>query len=163
MITAGLPGAQTGFALEDFRAAVSKYKGMSEKNLREHIAYFLDHTVPVAKASGVRLCCHSDDPAFTPFLGTPRSVGSSEGYKFLLDHGCGANLILGLFEMAEIIKTTRFRVVEAAIKVSGGSMDLKDEALDDAHQAEIDKIGRKIAFIKIPFATGEQGICAQLR
>ncbi len=269
MITAGLPGAQTGFTLDDFREAVAKYAGMSERELREHIAYFLDHTVPIAKASGVRLCCHSDDPAFTPFLGTPRSVGSAEGYKFLLDHGCGANfcigslmanegnrditvvireiaeyglakgmtideifphihlrpietdgknfreghhaehreelakvvhtlvdlgwqgvfrpdhapssdhgfgrpgydfigrgyganLILGLFEMAEIVKTTRFRVVEAAINASGGNMDLKEAALEAAHAAEIDKIGRKIAFIKIPFATGENGVCAQI-
>lgn len=270
MITAGLPGAQAGFTLEDFRAAVSKYEDMSEDDLREHIAYFLDNTVPVAKASGVRLCCHSDDPAFTPFLGTPRSVGSAEGYKFLLDHGCGANfcigslmaneknrditiaireiaeygfakgmsideifphihlrpietdgknfreghhaehreelakvvhtlvdlgwqgvfrpdhapssdhgfgrpgydvigrgyganLLLGLFEMAEIIKTTRFRVVEAAIKASGGNMDLKEEALEAAHQAEIDKVARKIAFIKVPFAYGEEGLCAQIQ
>lgn len=270
IITAGLPGAQAGFTLDDFRTAVSKYEGMNEADLREHIAYFLDHTVPVAKAVGVRLCCHSDDPAFTPFLGTPRSVGSSKGYKFLLDHGCGANfcigslmaneknrditivireiaeyglskgmtieeifphihlrpietdgknfreghhaehreelakvvytlvdlgwqgvfrpdhaptsdhgigrpgydfigrgyganLILGLFEMAEIIKTTRFRVVEAAIKASGGNMDLKEEALEAAHKAEVDKIGRKIAFIKIPFVTGEQGPCSQIQ
>ena len=243
---------------------------MSEEDLREHIAYFLDHTVPVAKASGVRLCCHSDDPAFTPFLGTPRSVGSSEGYKFLLDHGCGANfcigslmaneknrditivireiaeyglakgmsideifphihlrpietdgknfreghhaehreelakvvhtlvdigwqgvfrpdhapssdhgigrpgydvigrgyganLILGLFEMAEILKTTRFRVVEATIKACGGDMALKEEAFDAARQAENEKIARKIAFIKVPFAFGEQGVCACLK
>ncbi|MBL7016567.1 MAG: mannonate dehydratase [Kiritimatiellales bacterium] len=269
MITAGLPGAQAGFTLDNFRDAVAKYESMSEADLREHIAYFLDHTVPVAKEAGVRLCCHSDDPAFTPFLGTPRSVGSSEGYKFLLDHGCGANfcigslmanehnrditvaireiaeyglakglsideifphihlrpietdgknfreghhaehreelakvvhtlvdlgwqgvfrpdhaptsdhgigrpgydfigrgyganLILGLFEMAEIVKTTRFRVVEAAIKASGGDMNLKEKALEAAHQAEIDKIHRKIAFIKIPFAFSEQGICAKI-
>jgi len=269
IITAGLPGAQAGFTLEDFRDAVAKYANMDEAELHEHIAYFLDHTVPVANAAGVRLCCHSDDPAFTPFLGTPRAVGSSEGYKFLLDHGCGANfcigslmanesnrditvvireiaeyglakgmaideifphihlrpietdgknfreghhaehreelakvvhtlvdlgwqgvfrpdhapssdhgigrpgydfigrgyganLILGLFEMAEIIKTTRFRVVEAAIKASGGDMELKEEALNAAHTAEVDKIGRKIAFIKVPFSHSEKGICAQL-
>ncbi|HKL21584.1 MAG TPA: mannonate dehydratase [Tichowtungia sp.] len=270
MITAGLPGAQAGFTLDDFRDAVSKYEGMDEDDLREHIAYFLDSTVPVAKAAGVHLCCHSDDPAFTPFLGTPRSVGSSEGYKFLLDHDCGANfcigslmanehnrditlvireiaeygfakgmtieeifphihlrpvetdgknfreghhaehreelakvvhtlvdlgwqgvfrpdhapssdhgigrpgydvigrgyganLILGLFEMAEILKTTRFRVVEAAIKASGGDMALKEEAFEAAHQAEVDKIARKIAFIKIPFSTGEQGTSMEIK
>jgi mannonate dehydratase len=270
IITSGLPGAQAGFTLDDFRRAVAKYEGMSADDLREHIAYFLDHTVPVAKEAGVRLCCHSDDPAFTPFLGTPRSVGSAQGYKFLLDHGCGANfcigslmaneknrditlvireiaeyglakgmsieevfphvhlrpietdgknfreghhaehreelakvvhtlvdlgwqgvfrpdhaptsdhgigrpgydfigrgyganLILGLFEMAEIIKTTRFRVVEAAIKASGGDMALKEEAFAAAHQAEIDKIARKIAFIKIPFAIGEDGACTEIK
>ncbi|MDD3277159.1 MAG: mannonate dehydratase, partial [Kiritimatiellales bacterium] len=95
MITAGLPGAQAGFTLSDFRAAVAKYENMDEKELRKHIAYFLDHTVPVAQAAGVRLCCHSDDPAFTPFLGTPRTVGGCKGYKFLLDHGCGANFCIG--------------------------------------------------------------------
>lgn len=270
MITAGLPGAQAGFTLDDFRAAVAKYADMGQKELREHIAYFLDHVVPVARASGVRLCCHSDDPAFTPFLGTPRIVGGCNGYKFLLDHGCGANicigslmadaknrdittmireiaeygrikgmsidevfphihlrpietdgknfreghhaehreelakvvhtlvdlgwqgvfrpdhaptsdhgfgrpgydvvgrgyganLILGLFEMAEIVKTTRFRVVEAAIKASGGDMNRKEEAMEAAHQAEVDKISRKIAFIKIPFAHGAQDVCAVLK
>ena len=75
MITAGLPGAQEGFSLDDFRAAVSKYEGMSVEVLQEHIAYFLDAVVPVANAAGVRLCCHADDPAFSPFLGTPRAVG----------------------------------------------------------------------------------------
>ncbi|MEN7973080.1 MAG: mannonate dehydratase [Verrucomicrobiota bacterium] len=95
MITAGLPGAQAGFSLEDFRTAVAKYENMDEKELREHIAYFLDHVVPVAKEAGVRLCCHSDDPAFTPFLGTPRAVGGCAGYKFLIDHGCGSNICIG--------------------------------------------------------------------
>lgn len=270
MITAGLPGAQSGFTLSDFRAAVAKYENMDEKELRKHIAYFLDQVVPVANAAGVRLCCHSDDPAFTPFLGTPRTVGGCKGYKFLLDHGCGANfcigslmanaknrdithmireiadygqmkgmgideifphihlrpietdgknfreghhaehreelakvvhtlvdlgwqgvfrpdhaptsdhgfgrpgydvigrgyganLILGLFEMAEIIKTTRFRVVEAAIKASGGDMALKEEAFAAAREAEVDKVGRKIAFIKVAFAHSEQDICAILK
>ncbi len=269
MITAGLPGAQEGFTLDDFREAVSKYEGMSLEVLQEHIAYFLDAVVPVASAAGVRLCCHADDPAFSPFLGTPRAVGGSAGYKFLLDHGCGVNmcigslmanetnrdittvireiaeygqmkglsidevfphihlrpietdgknfreghhaehreelakvvhtlvdlgwqgvfrpdhapqsdhgfgrpgydvigrgygaqLLMGLFEMAEIIKTTRFRSVEAAIKASGGDMARKEEAFEAARKAEAEKIGRKIAFIKVPFAYSDQGVVAKL-
>ncbi len=262
MITAGLPGAQEGFTLADFRSAVAKYEDMSLEVLQEHITYFLNAVVPVAQTAGVRLCCHADDPAFSPFLGTPRAVGGSAGYKFLLDHGCGVNmcigslmanesnrditavireiaeygqikgmsmedvfphihlrpietdgknfreghhaehreelakvvhtlvdlgwqgvfrpdhapqsdhgfgrpgydvigrgygaqLLLGLFEMAEIVKTTRFRVVEAAIKASDGDMALKEEALEAARKAEVDKIGRKIAFIKVPFIFGK--------
>lgn len=269
MITAGLPGAQEGFTLDDFRAAVSKYEGMSVETLREHIAYFLDAVVPVAKAAGVRLCCHADDPAFTPFLGTPRAVGGVSGYKFLLDHGCGVNmcigslmanesnrdittvireiaeygqlkglsvdevfphihlrpietdgknfreghhadhreelakvvhtlvdvgwqgvfrpdhapqsdhgfgrpgydaigrgygaqLLLGLFEMAEIIKATRMRSVEAAIRASGGDMSKRDEAMKAAAEAEAKRIGKKIAFIKVPFVYGEKGVVASL-
>lgn len=270
MITAGLPGAQAGFTLENFRTAVAKYKGMSEADLRKNIAYFLDHVVPTASASGVLLCCHSDDPAFTPFLGTPRAVGDSKGYKFLLDHGCGANLcigslmvnaknrdittmireiaeyglakgmsieeifphihlrpvetdgknfreghhaehreelakvvhtlvdigwkgvfrpdhapssdhgfgrpgydaigrgyganlILGLFEMAEIIKTTRAPTVEAAIRACGGKMELKEEAIRAARAAETEEIHKKTAFIKIPFAYDGKRACTGLK
>jgi mannonate dehydratase len=269
MITAGLPGAQAGFTLDDFRAAVAKYEGMSGDELREHIAYFLDHTVPVATEAGVRLCCHSDDPAFTPFLGTPRSVGSSEGYKFLLDHGCGANfcigslmanehnrditiaireiaeyglakgmtidaifphihlrpietdgknfreghhaehreelakvvhtlvdlgwqgvfrpdhaptsdhgfgrpgydvigrgyganLILGLFEMAEIIKASREETVEATIAACDGNPALRDQAIAAARKAEEDFICKKIAFIKASFAYSEKDVSYSL-
>jgi mannonate dehydratase len=269
MITAGLPGAQKGFTLADFRAAVAEYEGMSIETLREHIAYFLDAVVPVAAAAGVRLCCHADDPAFTPFLGTPRAVGGAEGYKFLLDHGCGVNLcigslmanesnrdittvireiseygrlkgmsmeeifphihlrpietdgknfreghhaehreelakvvhtlvdlgwqsvfrpdhapasdhgfgrpgydvigrgygaqlLLGLFEMAEIVKATRAKTIEAAIEACGGDTQLRDKAIEAAGEAEARQIGKKIAFIKIPFVFGEQGVCASL-
>lgn len=269
MITAGLPGAQSGFNLEDFRQAVAQYADMDAAKLREHITYFLRQVVPVARAAGIRLCCHSDDPAFSPFLGTPRTVGGGEGYKFLMDHGCGANfcigslmaneanrditdvirelaeygklkgmsideifphihlrpietdgknfqeghhaehreelakvvhtlvslgwqgvfrpdhapssdhgigrpgydvigrgyganLILGLFEMAEILKATRFKVVEATIKACGGDMQLKKEAVEAASDAEIQEIREKIAFIKVPFVTSKLDICAQL-
>lgn len=269
MITAGLPGAQEGFTINDFRAAVSKYEGMSVEVLQEHIAYFLDAVVPVANAAGVRLCCHADDPAFSPFLGTPRAVGGSAGYKFLLDHGCGVNmcigslmanegnrditnvireiaeygrmkgmsmedifphihlrpietdgknfreghhaehreelakvvhslvdlgwqgvfrpdhapasdhgfgrpgydvigrgygaqLLLGLFEMAEIIKATRAQTIEAAIRASKGDIHLRDEAIKAAGTAEAEQIGKKIAFIKVPFVFGEQGVMASL-
>jgi len=269
MITAGLPGAQEGFSIEDFRKAVAQYEGMSVAELQEHIAYFLDQVVPVANAAGVRLCCHADDPAFSPFLGTPRAVGGAEGYKFLLDHGCGVNLcvgslmpneenrniteliyeiseyghlkgmsidevfphihlrpietdgknfreghhaehreelakivhalvnvgwqgvfrpdhapssdhgfgrpgydiigrgygaqlLLGLFEMAELIKATRINMIEAAIKASGGDMKLREKALKAATEAEAEQINNKIAFIKVPFVFSEKGVCASL-
>ncbi|MDT8389613.1 MAG: mannonate dehydratase [Lentisphaeria bacterium] len=267
MITAGLPGAQEGFSLDDFRLAVAKYAGMSGDDLRDHIAYFLDEVVPVAVAAGVRLCCHADDPAFTPFLGTPRTVGGAEGYKFLLDHGCGVNLcigslmaneknrdittvvheiveygrlkgmsaedifphihlrpietdgknfreghhaehreelakvvhalvtigwqgvfrpdhapapdhgfgrpgydaigrgygaqvILGLFEMAEILKATRAPVIAAAIKAAQGNPKLKQAAIQAAVEEETRQIAKKISFIKIPFVFSDQGVCA---
>lgn len=269
MITAGLPGAQAGFSIENFRAAVAKYEGMSEKELQQHIAYFLDSVVPVAQAAGVRLCCHSDDPAFTPFLGTPRTVGGCKGYKFLLDHGCGsnfcigslmanaknrditsiireiaeygrlkgmsiedvfphihlrpietdgknfreghhaehreelakvvhtlvdlgwqgvfrpdhaptsehgfgrpgydvigrgygANLILGLFEMAAITKAARTKAVEAVITACNGDMTRREDAILASAKAEAEYIRKKISFIKVPFVYSAQDICAAL-
>lgn len=103
MIVAGLPGAQASFgpnaSLEEklaiFREAVLKYKGMTVETLRANIDYFLKRVVPNAKAAGVMLCSHPDDPAYSPFLGTPRAVGSVEGYQFLLDRGCGVGLCFG--------------------------------------------------------------------
>ena len=41
------------------------------------------------------LNCHPDDPSYSPFLGTPRAVGDVNGYKFLLDRGCGVGLCFG--------------------------------------------------------------------
>ena len=95
MITAGLPGAQEGFTLDDFRTAVRQYEKLTVDDLRENISSFLDQVIPVAKDAGVRLCCHIDDPAFSPFLGTPRAVGTLDGCRFLLDQGCGINLCVG--------------------------------------------------------------------
>jgi mannonate dehydratase len=95
MITAGLPGANEGFTLDDFRKAVTRYHGMTVDQLRKNIAYFLDEIIPVAHKNDIRICCHADDPSFSPFMGTPRAVGDIEGYKFLLDHGCGVNLCVG--------------------------------------------------------------------
>lgn len=258
MITAGLPGAQEGFSLDDFRRAVNQYTGMTVSDLRKNIAYFLDAVRPTAAKAGIRLCAHADDPSFSPFLGTPRAVGSSDGYRFLLDHGCGVNLcvgslmpneqnrditaliyeiaeygkskgmspeeifphihlrpvetdgknfreghhaehreelakivhalvdigwagvfrpdhapssdhgfgrpgydvigrgygaqlLLGLFEMAEIVKTTRKPAVEAAIKAAGGDLDKVEEAHEAYVRKQAEDIGEKIPFIKLPF------------
>ncbi|MDP9128651.1 MAG: mannonate dehydratase [Pseudomonadota bacterium] len=103
MIVAGLPGAQASFGPNDplekkldiFREAVLKYEGMTVADLRENIDYFLKAVVPNAKAAGVMLCSHPDDPAYSPFLGTPRAVGDVAGYKFLLDRDCGVGLCFG--------------------------------------------------------------------
>lgn len=259
MITAGLPGANEGFTLEDFRKAVIRYHGMSVEKLRENIAYFLDAVVPVAEENNIRLCCHADDPSFSPFMGTPRAVGCVEGYKFLIDHGCGVNLcvgslmaneenrditsviyeiagygknkgmdihqifphihlrpietdgknfreghhaehreelakivhalvdvgwqgvfrpdhapspdhgfgrpgydligrgygaqlLLGLFEMAEITKATREMSIRAAVEASGGDLSKLNEAIKAAAESEEEQIKEKIPLIKMPFS-----------
>ena len=264
MISAGLPGAQEEFSLTDFRAAVERYRNMTVDKLRENIAYFLDRVTPAAREAGVRLCCHSDDPAFSPFMGTPRAVGTIEGYKFLLDHDCGvglctgslmpnegnrdivaviyelaeygrqkgltpneifphihlrpietdgknfregyhayhreelakivhalvdigwqgvfrpdhapacdhgfgkpgydivgrgygAQLLLGLFEMGEIIRATRPENVDAIIQACNGDPSKREEALEAATKKKREQIQQLIAHIKIPFAYNQYG------
>ncbi len=134
MIVAGLPGAQASFGegaglekkLEVFRDAVLKYKGMTVQQLRENIAYFLDAVVPHAKAAGVRMNSHPDDPAYSPFLGTPRAVGNVEGYKFLLDHGCGVGLCFGSLTPNEANRDVMSFVKELAEYGASKGMGIND-------------------------------------
>jgi hypothetical protein len=64
----------------------------------------------------------------------------------VIGRGYGANLILGLFEIAKITKA-----VEAAIIVSNGDMSKREEAIKAAVHAEAEYIRKKITLIKIPF------------
>ena len=80
----------------------------------------------------------------------------------MIGRGYGANLLLGLFEMAEITKAARTQVVAAVIDACGGQSELRDAAIQAAGDAEEEFIRKKIAFIKVPFAYSEQGICAVL-
>jgi len=58
-ITAGLPGANDNWSVEDVRALL-------------------------AEKLGVRLCCHPDDPPFS-LLGLPRVMSSSDDYAAVMD------------------------------------------------------------------------------
>ncbi|MCD1126207.1 mannonate dehydratase [Jinshanibacter sp. LJY008] len=81
-IIAGLPGAEEGYTLEQFRKHLSTYDGIDKAKLREHMAYFLKAIVPVAEACGLRLAVHPDDPP-RPILGLPRIVSTIEDMQWL--------------------------------------------------------------------------------
>lgn len=83
-IIAGLPGAEEGYTLDQFRARLAEYDGIDKARLREHMAYFLKAIVPVAEASGVRLAVHPDDPP-RPILGLPRIVSTIEDMQWMKD------------------------------------------------------------------------------
>jgi mannonate dehydratase len=83
-IVAGLPGANEHWTLEDVRAQLATYDGISADRLRGNLVDFLSEVVPTAEALGVRLCCHPDDPPF-PLLGLPRVMSSSDDYALVLD------------------------------------------------------------------------------
>lgn len=83
-IIAGLPGAEEGYTLEQFRARLADYDGIDKARLREHFAFFLRHIVPVAEEVGVRLAVHPDDPP-RPILGLPRIVSTVEDMQWIVD------------------------------------------------------------------------------
>ncbi|WP_159565784.1 mannonate dehydratase [Budvicia diplopodorum] len=83
-IIAGLPGAEEGYTLDQFRAHLATYDGIDKAKLREHMGYFLKQIVPVAEAAGLKLAVHPDDPP-RPILGLPRIVSTIEDMQWLKD------------------------------------------------------------------------------
>jgi mannonate dehydratase len=83
-VTMGLPGSTESMTLDDVRAHLAEYEGISPDRLRQHFVDFLSEVVPVAEEVGVRLCCHPDDPPF-PLLGLPRIMSTAADYRHILD------------------------------------------------------------------------------
>lgn len=81
-IIAGLPGAEEGYTLEQFRARLAEYDHIDKAQLRENMAVFLRAIVPVAEEVGVRLAVHPDDPP-RPILGLPRIISTIEDMQWL--------------------------------------------------------------------------------
>ncbi|KFK97853.1 MULTISPECIES: mannonate dehydratase [unclassified Serratia (in: enterobacteria)] len=81
-IIAGLPGAEEGYTLEQFRARLAEYDHIDKAQLRENMALFLRAIVPVAEEVGIRLAVHPDDPP-RPILGLPRIVSTIEDMQWL--------------------------------------------------------------------------------
>ncbi|MFN4079453.1 MAG: mannonate dehydratase [Saprospiraceae bacterium] len=82
-ILAGLPGAEEGYDLKRFAAALAEYAAIGEAELRGHLYDFVSEVGPVAEEAGVRLAIHPDDPPFGLF-GLPRVVSTGDDLRGLL-------------------------------------------------------------------------------
>lgn len=60
-IIAGLPGAEEGYTLDQFRERLALYNNIDENQLRENLRYFLQKIVPVCEEENVVLAIHPDD------------------------------------------------------------------------------------------------------
>ncbi len=83
-IIAGLPGSELSHGREDIRAAIARYHGMSDDDLRSTLIEFLRQVVPAAEEVGARLCLHPDDPPISLF-GLPRVVSTADDYARLFE------------------------------------------------------------------------------
>ncbi len=84
-ILAGLPGAEEGYKLEDFRLALDSYRDITGAELSENLSSFLKEIIPVAEKHGIRMALHPDDPPF-PILGLPRVVSTAEDIERILSN-----------------------------------------------------------------------------
>ncbi|MBA2392456.1 MAG: mannonate dehydratase [Ktedonobacteraceae bacterium] len=57
---------------------------VSEEQLWENFAYFLERVVPVAEQAGVKMALHPDDPPISPIRGVGRIFTSVEAFKRML-------------------------------------------------------------------------------
>ncbi|MFC5471155.1 mannonate dehydratase [Cohnella suwonensis] len=60
------------------------YKGVTEADLRQNLAYFLKQIVPVAELHDIKMAIHPDDPPYSIF-GLPRIVKNRDDIREILD------------------------------------------------------------------------------
>lgn len=83
---AGMPRLEAwakGYAPEELRDALGRYRSIDGDGLFAHLAAFLHDVVPVAEELGVRLAIHPDDPPWSIF-GLPRIVSDAAGIRRIL-------------------------------------------------------------------------------
>jgi len=79
----GLPGSEEAFDLATFQGLLDNYKYIGDKQLREHLYYFIQQVAPVAQEVGINLCIHPDDPPKS-LMGLPRVVSTEEDLQLLM-------------------------------------------------------------------------------
>jgi mannonate dehydratase len=82
-ILAGLPGAEEGYSLEEFKEVLAAYKNIDDAALRKNLYGFIAQIAPVAESVGVKLTIHPDDPPYSIF-GLPRVVSTEKDLETLL-------------------------------------------------------------------------------
>jgi mannonate dehydratase len=76
----------TSFDSADLQDAPPTELGpISEAELWENLAYFLERVLPVAERANVKLAMHPDDPPLSPIRGVGRIMRSLENFQRLLD------------------------------------------------------------------------------
>lgn len=83
-VTMGLPGAASGWTVQEVRDKLATYEKIDRSQLRDHLAYFLRAVVPVAEECNVCLAIHPDDPPIS-LLGLPRVVSTEADARYIID------------------------------------------------------------------------------
>ena len=85
--TGDLPGWAQAYSRDELASLLAAYRGVTDEQMWEHLAYFLERVVPVAEEAGVVMALHPDDPPW-PIFGLPRIItdfGALERVLSLVD------------------------------------------------------------------------------
>jgi mannonate dehydratase len=80
-----LPGWDASYTKDDMQQLIDAYKDVTEEDLWNNLAYFLERVIPVAEEAGVKMAIHPDDPPW-PIFGLPRIVSSISHLRRLTEH-----------------------------------------------------------------------------
>ncbi|MFL5616349.1 MAG: mannonate dehydratase [Gemmatimonadaceae bacterium] len=78
-----LPGWAHAYTRDEMGSLLAAYRGVTNEEMWEHLAYFLERVVPVAEEAGVVMALHPDDPPW-PIFGLPRIVTDAAALERVL-------------------------------------------------------------------------------
>jgi len=71
--TGDLPGWAHAYSRDEMASLLAAYRGITNEQMWENLAYFLERVVPIAEEAGVVMALHPDDPPWSIF-GLPRII-----------------------------------------------------------------------------------------
>lgn len=80
----------TGFDVDDLADLPARSPAITEEQMWDNYAYFLDAVLPVAEECGVQLALHPDDPPVSPFRGVARVMRSVDALERAMRMGHGS-------------------------------------------------------------------------
>jgi len=81
--TGALPGWAAAYDASELQSLLAAYRSVDAERLWDHLAYFLERVIPVARGAGVRLALHPDDPPWSIF-GLPRIITDAKALDRLI-------------------------------------------------------------------------------
>lgn len=138
----GGPGTDTSLIPQQYRRPIT------DEDMWDNLAYFLEAVIPVAEEAGVRLALHPDDPPVPQIAGVARIMRSPQAYRRLIEmypsDANGVHFCQGCFtEMgADIPKEieyfgSRNKIVAVDFRNILGTPEKFREAFPDEGQADM--------------------------
>jgi mannonate dehydratase len=145
----GLPGSLEAYTLDQLRAALRAYDGITASALRKNLREFLKEIIPIAEETGVHMAIHPDDPPWS-LLGLPRVVTNSEDLEQILSvnnsPANGITLCTGSFGAKctndLVAMATRFAGRIAFVHLRNVSGNERGDFLEENHlEGDVDMYG----------------------